>query len=209
MMPHFTLWCRYGLFPVCLSVLAGCASSPPSNLYDICEIFAEKSGWYDAAAEAQEEWGSPIPVMMAFMYQESRFNAKAKPPRKKIFGFIPGPRPSDAYGYSQALGTTWDAYRRSAGKYWADRDEFDDAVDFVGWYNEQSWRRSGIAKNDSYRLYLAYHEGQGGYNRGTYRKKPWLIDVAHKVERKANTYTSQLKRCEGDLKNDSWFFGLF
>lgn len=200
---------RYGLLAVCFSMLAGCASSPPSNLNDICEIFSEKSGWYHAAAEAQEEWGSPIPVMMAFMYQESRFNAKAKPPRKKIFGFIPGPRPSDAYGYSQALGTTWDAYRRSAGKYWADRDDFGDAVDFVGWYNEQSWRRSGIAKNDSYRLYLAYHEGQGGYNRATYRKKAWLIDVAHKVERKANTYTSQLKRCEGDLKNDGWFFGLF
>ena len=135
---------------VCLSIVAGCTTSPPRNLNDICEIFEEKSDWYDAAAQAREQWGSPIGVMMAFMYQESRFDAKAKPPRKKIFGFIPGPRPTDAYGYSQALGSTWDGYRRSAGQYWADRDEFDDAVDFVGWYNDQSWRRSGIAKNDSY-----------------------------------------------------------
>lgn len=208
-MIHFLLRWRFGIIVLCLSVLAGCTTSPPRNLSDICEIFEEKSGWYDAAAQARKEWGSPIGVMMAFMYQESRFNAKAKPPRKKIFGFIPGPRPTDAYGYSQALGSTWDAYRRSAGQYWADRDEFDDAVDFVGWYNDQSWRRSGIAKNDSYRLYLAYHEGHGGYNRGTYKKKAWLIDVAHKVERKANIYTSQLKHCEEDLKKDGWFFGFF
>jgi len=189
--------------------LTGCASSQPSDVSDVCAIFREKSGWYDDAVDARDAWGSPIPVMMAFIYQESRFKAKAKPPRKKIFGFIPGPRPSDAYGYSQALGSTWDAYKRSAGKYWADRDEFGDAIDFVGWYNDQSWRRSGIAKTDTYRLYLAYHEGHGGYNRGSYRSKQWLIDVAHKVERKANAYAGQLKRCEEDLKDDGWFFGLF
>ena len=189
--------------------LAGCTTSPPSDVNDLCAIFEEKGGWYDAAADARDEWGSPIPVMMAIMYQESRFNAKARPPRKKIFGFIPGPRPTDAYGYSQALGSTWENYERSAGRYFADRDDFDDAVDFVGWYNDQSWRRSGIAKNDAYRLYLAYHEGHGGYNRRTYRKKQWLIDVAHKVDRKANAYAGQLKRCEKDLKSDGWFFGLF
>ncbi|MEH6583007.1 MAG: transglycosylase SLT domain-containing protein [Halioglobus sp.] len=192
-----------------LLLMAACTTSPPSDVSNICAIFDEKSGWYDAAAEARDEWGSPIPVMMAIMHQESRFNAKAKPPRKKIFGFIPGPRPSDAYGYSQALGSTWDGYQRSAGKYFADRDDFDDAVDFVGWYNDQSSKRSGISKSDSYRLYLAYHEGHGGYNRGTYRKKQWLVDVANKVQRRANSYAGQLKRCEKDLKDDGWFFGLF
>ena len=190
--------------------MVGCSSSPPKNVNDVCAIFEEKDGWYDAAAEARDEWGSPIPVMMAIMHQESRFQAKAKPPRKKIFGFIPGPRPTDAYGYSQALGSTWDGYERSAGRYFADRDDFDDAIDFIGWYNDQSWRRSGIAKSDSYRLYLAYHEGHGGFNRGTFRNKQWLIDVAHKVERKASAYSGQLKRCEKDLQSDGgWFFGLF
>jgi hypothetical protein len=190
-------------------VLSGCTTSPPKNLDNICSIFEEKDGWYDAAEEARDDWDSPIPVMMAFMHQESKFNAKARPPRKKIFGFIPGPRPSDAYGYSQALGSTWDGYKRSAGRYFADRDDFDDAVHFVGWYNNQSNRRSGIARNDAYRLYLAYHEGQGGYNRGTYRNKQWLIDVARKVDRRANSYSSQLKGCEKDLQSDGWFFGWF
>lgn len=198
-----------GMLLLPMIALAGCVSSPPGNVSNICAIFEEKRGWYDDAAEARDEWGSPIPVMMAIMHQESRFRARAKPPRRKIFGFIPGPRPSDAYGYSQALGSTWDAYKRSAGRYGADRDDFGDAIDFIGWYNYQSYRRSGISRNDTYRLYLAYHEGQGGYNRGSYRSKQWLMDVARKVERRAGSYQSQLARCEASLENDGWFFGWF
>ena len=64
------------------AVLAGCATSPPSNPDNICEIFREKDDWYADAADARDNWGSPIPVMMAIMHQESRFEAKAKPPRK-------------------------------------------------------------------------------------------------------------------------------
>ncbi|MEP1471790.1 MAG: transglycosylase SLT domain-containing protein [Halieaceae bacterium] len=192
-----------------LLALGGCTASQPKDVNNVCSIFEEKGGWYDDAADSRDEWGSPIPVMMAIMHQESKFEAKAKPPRKKIFGFIPGPRPSDSYGYSQALGSTWKGYKKSAGRYGADRDDFGDAIDFIGWYNHQSYKRSGIAKTDTYRLYLAYHEGHGGYNRGSYRSKQWLIDVAKKVNRRANTYQSQLNGCEKSLKDDGWFFGLF
>ena len=83
-----------------LIALVGCTTSPPRNTDNLCDIFEEKDGWYDDAADSRDEWGTPIPIMMAMMYQESRFQAKARPPRKKIFGFIPGPRPSSAYGYS-------------------------------------------------------------------------------------------------------------
>ena len=192
-----------------LFALTGCTTSQPRDVTNICSMFEEKGGWYDDAADSRDEWGSPIPVMMAIMHQESKFQAKAKPPRKKIFGFIPGPRPSDSYGYSQALGSTWKAYKKSAGRYGADRDDFGDAIDFIGWYNHQSYKRSGIAKTDTYRLYLAYHEGHGGYNRSSYRNKQWLIDVAKKVNRRANSYQSQLNGCEKSLQDDGWFFGLF
>lgn len=193
----------------CALVLGGCTTSQPRDVEDICAIFKEKDDWYDDAADASDEWGSPIAVMMAIMYQESRFEAKAKPPRKKILGFIPGPRPSSAYGYSQAKKSTWKDYKRSAGRYGSDRDDFADAIDFVGWYNYQSYKRSGISLKDPYRLYLAYHEGHGGYNRGSYRKKKWLMDVARKVERKAGTYQQQLAGCEKQLKRGGWFFGWF
>lgn len=192
-----------------LLMLCACATSPPSNQDNLCEIFREKDDWYDDAADARDEWGSPIPVMMAIIHQESRFQAKAKPPRRKILGFIPGPRPSSAYGYSQAKKSTWSEYKRDAGRYGADRDDFADAIDFVGWYNYQSHRRSGVSRSDPYGLYLAYHEGHGGYNRGTYRNKQWLQKVARKVERRSRTYQSQLVSCEEELKDSGWFFGWF
>lgn len=199
---------RLTLVVLLLSVTA-CSSAPPKRTDNVCSIFQEKDDWYHDAAEARDEWGSPIGVMMAIIHQESRFVAKAKPPRKKILGFIPGFRPSSSYGYSQAKKATWDEYKRSAGRYGADRDDFADAIHFVGWYNTQSERRSGIAKNDPYRLYLAYHEGHGGFNRATYKKKAWLLKVATKVKNNANRYESQLRGCEAQLKKSRGFFDWF
>jgi len=192
-----------------MTTVAGCATQPPSDVSDICSMFREKQGWYSAAEDAEDEWASPIPVLMAIMHQESRFRATAKPPRKKILWVIPGPRPSTSYGYTQALEQTWDVYIKDAGNYGADRDDFDDAVDFVGWYNDQSNRRSGIRKNDAYNLYLAYHEGHGGYNKRSYRKKAWLKTVAKKVSANARRYDQQLKSCRSEFIRTKWFFGLF
>ena len=185
--------------------LAGCATSPPEQVDNICDIFREKSGWYDDAKAARAKWDSPISVMMAFMYQESRFVATAKPPRKKLWGFIPGPRPSDAYGYSQAKDATWEGYERSSGNYGADRDDFGDAIDFIGWYNHISRKELGLAKEDAFRLYLAYHEGHGGYRKQSYRSKDWLVDVARKVDRKAHQYNDQLQECREELEPRGWF----
>jgi hypothetical protein len=147
--------------------------------------------------------------MMAIMHQESRFRAKAKPPRRVFLGFIPGPRPSDAYGYSQAKASTWEWYQKSTGDRGADRDDFADAITFIGWYNYQSYKRNGIPRSDTYRLYLAYHEGHGGYGRGSYRNKDWLQTVAGKVERQAQSYRQQLAGCEKELQRGRGLFGWF
>jgi hypothetical protein len=176
---------------------------------NVCAIFREKDDWYEDAARASHRWDSAIPVMMAIIYQESRFRADAKPPRTKIFGFIPGPRPSSAYGYSQAKTATWDEYEYAVGRWGADRDEFADAIDFVGWYNRQSHIRSGISPQDTYGLYLAYHEGHGGYNRATYLQKPWLMVTARKVQDQANSYQAQLVGCEATLQSSEGFFDWF
>ena len=190
-------------------MVTGCTTSPPSDVNNVCSIFFAKDGWYDDADDARDRWGSPIPVMMAIMYQESRFRAKAKPPRTKILWVIPGPRPSSSFGYTQALTETWDIYKRDAGNYGADRDDFGDSIDFIGWYNNQSHRKSGIRKDDPYHLYLAYHEGHGGFNRRTFKNKQWLKDVSRKVSAQSARYSNQLVGCEEKLKDDGWFFGLF
>ncbi|MBM7423058.1 transglycosylase SLT domain-containing protein [Spongiibacter marinus] len=200
---------RYVFLVLALLLSTACTTAPPRNPGDICAIFREKDDWYDDASEASKRWDSPIPVMMSIMYQESRFVADAKPPRKYWLGFIPAGRMSDAYGYPQAKDATWDWYKDKSGNWGADRDDFEDAIDFIGWYNNVSRRTNGIANTDTYSLYLAYHEGHGGFKRRTFAGKPWLQRVAGKVSARSRSYAAQLARCEEDLKKGGWFFGLF
>jgi hypothetical protein len=89
----------------------------------------------------------------------------------------------------------------------ADRDNFEDAIDFIGWYTNGSQQRLKISKWDAYKQYLAYHEGRGGYERKAYQGKPWLKNVAKKVKLRAHWYNQQLKTCEADLDDqvDGWF----
>ncbi|WP_460227792.1 transglycosylase SLT domain-containing protein [Aurantivibrio infirmus] len=196
---------RFLSFLVIIFLLSACASSPPRTMNNLCQIFEEKKHWYKAAKSANDNWGASIPVMMAFIHQESRFKAKAKPPRRKILWIIPGPRVSSAYGYSQAKSTTWDWYKDSSGNRWVSRDNFGDAIDFIGWYNAQSKKQNNIAANDAYNLYLAYHEGHGGFRRKTYNKKAWLKTVANKVSGRANSYALQLQSCEKKLDKTGWW----
>jgi len=137
---------------------------------------------------------------MAIMHQESKYNAEARPPRTTCLFVFPGPRPSSAYGYAQALDETWESYIRATDNWGADRNDFSDAIDFIGWYCNQSRVRCGIARNDAYNMYLAYHEGQGGYQRKTYARKAWLKKVARKVQTKSNRYSGQLAACEQEFR---------
>ncbi|MDJ0939502.1 MAG: transglycosylase SLT domain-containing protein [Woeseiaceae bacterium] len=196
-----------GLLAATSIVGAGCASSPPENVEDICAIFEDKRGWYKAAKKSEDRWGTPKHIQMAIIRQESSFDFNARPPRTKLLGVIPWKRPSNAYGYAQALESTWDWYQKDTGRRWADRDDFDDAIDFVGWYTNKSSTAAGISKWDPYNQYLAYHEGQGGFKKGTYRNKRWLKDTARKVDYRAREWGAQLKRCEDDLDSGWWIFG--
>jgi hypothetical protein len=187
---------------------AGCGSSRQyvGNKNDLCEIFEDNQSWYDSARKSEVKWGISISIMMAIIAQESSFDPKAKPPRKKGFLWIfPGSRPSSAYGYSQALDDTWDIYRNSTGNRWAKRSNFDDSVDFVGWYCHQSALKCGISKKDGYSLYLAYHEGHGGYNSKSFKSKGWLLQVARSVDARAKSYALQLADCmkEGKTRSSS------
>jgi hypothetical protein len=137
---------------------------------------------------------------MAVMHQESKFDAEAKPPRTTCLCIFPGPRPSSAYGYAQALDETWDKYKQETGNWGADRDNFADSIDFIGWYCNLSRKLCGISPNDAYSLYLAYHEGHNGFKRKTYKRKKWLQQVAGKVQRRAKTYTRQLASCKSEFQ---------
>jgi len=185
--------------------IQACSSTPPAKPDNICEIFKEKDDWYDAALNTKEKWGVPVQVPMAMMYQESSFNADAEPPLKYFLGFIPVGRTSTAYGYSQAKTMTWKDYERETGNSWSSRDDFDDAIDFMGWYIHKTNKINKVSKWDAYRQYLNYHEGWGGYRKKTYNNKNWLIKTAKKVEQRAKRYSAQYKNCKDEL-DSSWFF---
>lgn len=187
-----------------MTVLAGCTASQPRSLGNVCSIFEDRHAWYKAAKASSDRWGIPIAVNMAFIYQESSFSARAKPERTRILWIIPGPRPSSAYGYAQALDSTWEEYEDRSGNRRASRANFRDAVDFVAWYNSISHRSSRIDRHDARNLYLAYHEGNGGYQRGTWREKRWLLDAAANVQANANRFSSQLQGCQREL-DKNWF----
>ncbi|MEH6473271.1 MAG: transglycosylase SLT domain-containing protein [Halopseudomonas sp.] len=185
-------------------ILAACASSPPDNITNSCEIFYDKSDWYDEAKDSFEKWGVPIHVQLAIIHQESSFKYDAKPPKDYLLGFIPWGRKSSAYGYAQVKDGTWDWYKEKTGNWGADRDDFGDAVDFIGWYGSVSYKMLGISKWDARKQYLAYHEGHGGYKRKTYNNKAWLVDVSKKVERNAARYRAQLGKCRDSLESSWW-----
>jgi len=176
--------------------LASCATLTPKNTENICATFQENEDWYADAKESYEKWGVPIYIQMAIMHQESHFVADARPPRTWLLGFIPWFRPSSAYGYAQALDCTWDHYIDNAGSWWADRDDFSDAVDFIGWYSYSNHLKLGIPKSDTRNLYLAYHEGQRGYQRKAYLKNGPLNRVADKVANRAKEFQRQLSTCK-------------
>jgi hypothetical protein len=197
------------LFPIVLVCLIslGCASSTLSNKEDVCAIFSDKPHWYQAAKRSVERWGGPIHVPMAIIYQESTFSADARPKMQYFLGLIPTGRASDAYGYAQALKSTWGEYEAAVGSRSPDRDNFEDAIDFVLWYMNATYPRNGVSKWNAYDQYLNYHEGQGGYSRGSHLNKKWLLTTATRVNARSKKFASQLTECRAELdsRKRGWF----
>lgn len=179
-----------------LGVLSGCASdSQPKNVENACAIFDDRPHWERALFQAERKWNAPAHVAMAIIWKESSFRDDAAPPKKYILGFIPNGRISSAYGFSQAIDGTWDWYMRETGNSGADRDDFDDSADFIGWYMTKTQQIDGIPMNDAYNQYLAYHEGHTGYLRGTWKSKAWLRQAAAEVFRKSQEYERHIAAC--------------
>jgi len=195
---------RTCLLLLCVALSAvGCAATRPTRPNDVCAIFSEKPDWYEEAHDSYVKWGVPIPLQLAVINQESGFSSDIRPPRGTFLWVFPGARPTSAYGYGQVLEGTWDDYQSSRGGVFADRDDFGDVVDFIGWYGAVGERRYGIPKTDPYAFYLAYHEGHKGYVRGTYRKNRELQAIAAEVAQRTRRYARQLGDCERSLNASS------
>ncbi len=197
---------RNNLLVLTLFLLASCSAKIPSNQDDICDILDENPKWSQHLLDAQKRWDAEPSTVMAIIRQESSFDPNAAPERNKLLGFIPWKRPSSAKGYAQAVEGTWEEYKKETNKRRAKRSNFSDSVDFIGWYLSKA-KSVRIKSYEVDKLYIAYHEGYGGYKRKTYRDKDWLVDVAKKVKYNAVRYERQLKSCP--LKEKKSFWDIF
>ncbi len=180
--------------------VTSCSTLPTVNPTDnLCNIFSTKSSWHRAAIDMQQKWQVPLYVPMAVMFHESKFQHDAKPPRRYVLGVIPGKRRSSAYGYAQAIDSTWAAYVDQTNNFGAQRTNFYDAMDFIGWYFGKSKKLEDINKSDAYNQYLAYHEGWTGYRRASYDAKPWLIRVAGEVAQTSERYKREYQSCAASI----------
>ncbi len=183
---------------VVLLLVAACGRpdfSAPRNLDDACALASERPAYFSAMRTTERRWNVPVPVQMAIIHAESRFIGDARTPYRWAAGVIPMGRQSSAFGYSQALDRTWEEYQQETGNRRARRDNIRDATDFIGWYSQKSVERNGIALTDARNLYLAYHEGHTGFRNRSYLAKPWLLNVADRVEARAVMYDAQLRAC--------------
>lgn len=179
--------------------------APPERPDDICHVFSERPAWFIKARRAERRWKAPAHVMMAIMRHESAFRRHARTPRRYVLWIFPVGRISSAYGYAQAADGTWALYREKTGRERASRHDFGDAVNFIGWYMNVSQRMLGLKPENVYAHYLAYHEGQAGYKRGTHRKKAWLLKYAKKVAGTSSRFERQLKTCRKKLERATWW----
>jgi hypothetical protein len=163
---------------------------------NLCELFRDNPQWFIDARHSYRRWGTPIAVQLAIVYQESRFIANASP--KSSFTVFSN-KTSSAFGYAQALDSTWNDYVRSTGNYQAHRSNMRDALDFIGWYNNNAIKKLGLTSNQVRELYLAYHEGIKGYSMATYDNKTWLTTIADQVEDRAIRYDKQLRSCSNEI----------
>ena len=158
----------------------------PDNQQNLCELFREQPHWYDYAKVSEIKWGTPVSSQMAFIQSES------------------------AYGYAQAQNQVWQEYLADNASPLARRTHMKYATDFIGWYNQRSQRMLDISMDNPKHLYLAYHEGQTGYRRGSYKAKPQVQLKARQVSERAKKYSNQLAECEDEFKcRHFWQIGPF
>ena len=183
-------------------VFISACSSIPKDTSDGCSIFSDRYFWYKHAKKTQKKWGTPISLQLAIIKMESDFDWLAKPPRHKLFKVIPYKRKSSSLGYSQAVKGTWEQYKIETNNPLATRVRFKDSVDFIGWYTNKTEKILKISKKDSFRQYIAYHEGWGNYK--NYKKNAKVVSLAKRVKQQENKYKKQLYDCKNILNRKKY-----
>lgn len=187
---HKTFNFKYLLLIFLIIIVSSCSEKTKINdNMRACEILAQHSSWKKSLKTAEQKYNLPPAFAMAIIYQESRFDSEAKS------------KYSSAYGYAQAVDGTWKHFQEDV-KSNAKRNNFDDSVQFIGWYMSQLSKSLKLRMTDSENLYMAYMLGATGFKRykaGTFKNKAKIQEdkkIAAKVTNYTKLYNSQLKGCK-------------
>ncbi|QGP54289.1 Transglycosylase SLT domain protein [Piscirickettsia salmonis] len=148
------------------------------KLENICWIFKKHPTWKNSAYKTSRHWKIPVNILMATIYQESRFRSHIKS------------KTSNAYGFAQATNVTWADYKKSRKIAHASRENFHHSIDFIGWYFNKTIKLRKISRYNTQQLYLYYQLGLYHRRVPTSAKK-----TANKVATIAKRYQQQLKHC--------------
>ena len=166
----------------------------PIDYDNACSILAGKRHYYRAFKNTNRKWESPY--MFKWQLYIMKVVFKIEQNTNEVFlGIIPLGRESSAFGYAQALDGTWTDYKKATGRSIARRSSIRDSADFMGWYMTKTRKLTGVSLSDAKNQYLAYHEGQVGYLKGSYKRKQWLINKANNVGNRSSKYKRQLSTC--------------
>ena len=179
-----------------LDAAAQAGAQPWRGDENICAILAQDKSWPADTLRASRRWQVQPWLPLAVIYHESRFEAQARPPMKHINGIWQ--RPSSAYGFAQAIDSTWNEYNaKVSSKVILMRDEYQDAVDFASYYLRHIMDSLDVSPTRVDLLYLAYHEGISGYTNKSYSSKKWLIKTSGRVAATAALFHRQWLSCYG------------
>ena len=183
---------------LCLTIFGiSCSIIPTKKMsqHDACSIIEAKRSWKNALIRVSTKWNISPGMQLSFILTESNFRPRAKTPKKYFLGILPTGRLSSAFGYAQAIDSTWEEYQEKSGNRFSSRTDFADSVDFIGWYANETAKKLKISRSDVFNQYLAYHQGHKGFRRGSYKIKPNLLKVARRTQNNAQKFNLQLKNC--------------
>lgn len=178
------------------ALTSGCSSDPASGADNLCSVFQDHDAWYAAAHRTHQKYGIPMHVAFALLVHED--SVASGNARDKTVSFQNGAviKPiSEEQGYLVVDDAVWEEYLDDEGSFLSDRDDFTDALDFIGWYMTKTKERTGIAYTDAYNQYLNYREGWDAYKGGEHQGKDWLVTEAESARERAERFRTQLLHC--------------
>lgn len=171
----------------------GLALGPVDYDRRICRVLKTNWGWSRSLKKVSKRYDISPGLLLSIIYHESGFKPYARPKRDKLLGVIPW-QMKTSFGYGQIKDETWKWYQGHNPGWFQSRTNFSDTLHFIGWYYQLflTKAQSDLIQRD---FYLAYHEGLGGYSRGSYDGNEWLLNKANSVVLRAEMYNEALKDC--------------